>query len=226
MLVRRYSDGQGAARLCDERGLDAARIDGWARTGAAKTDSGCEEPGDRPAPKSPNSPERWYFCETHAAEYNRNWNYFEGLTAEEAAKREADERRTADGFTASRHNAWAGPATAVVRATRCVHSTCSSSIPFADFEGIRAAWRRLARINHPDIRPGDTEAAKRFQAIQGGRRSGLCQMLEEAGRRVRAEAQTAAGQGAAQASGPQKGPQGGGRGRRCQMPGRVSRAAR
>ena len=39
---------------------------------------GCTEPGDRPAPKSPNSPERWYFCEAHAAEYNRNWNYFEG----------------------------------------------------------------------------------------------------------------------------------------------------
>jgi hypothetical protein len=56
---------------------------------------GCEEPGDRPAPKSPNSPERWYFCETHAGEYNRNWNYFEGLTAEEAAKREAEERRDA-----------------------------------------------------------------------------------------------------------------------------------
>ncbi|NWP00770.1 molecular chaperone DnaJ, partial [Escherichia coli] len=48
---------------------------------------GCEQPGDRPAPKSPNSRERWYFCETHAAEYNRNWDYFAGLTAEEAAKR-------------------------------------------------------------------------------------------------------------------------------------------
>ena len=44
---------------------------------------GCEEPGDRPAPKSPNSPERWMFCERHAAEYNRGWNYFEGLSAED-----------------------------------------------------------------------------------------------------------------------------------------------
>ena len=51
---------------------------------------GCDQPGDRPAPKSPNSRERWYFCEAHAAEYNRNWDYFAGLTAEEAAKREAD----------------------------------------------------------------------------------------------------------------------------------------
>ena len=48
---------------------------------------GCNQPGDRPAPKAPNSRERWMFCEAHAAEYNKNWNYFAGLTAEEAAKR-------------------------------------------------------------------------------------------------------------------------------------------
>ena len=40
---------------------------------------GCEEPGDCPAPKSPNSPDRWYFCQAHAAEYNKGWDYFEGL---------------------------------------------------------------------------------------------------------------------------------------------------
>src|ERR1044072_8807643 len=70
---------------------------------------GCEEPGDRPAPKSPNSRERWYFCEPHAAEYNRNWNYFEGLTAEDAAAREADERRGADAFASANHYGWGGP---------------------------------------------------------------------------------------------------------------------
>ena len=40
---------------------------------------GCSEVGDRPAPKAPHSGERWMFCEAHAAEYNRNWNYFAGL---------------------------------------------------------------------------------------------------------------------------------------------------
>src|SRR3546814_5977701 len=70
---------------------------------------GCDEPGDRPAPKAPNKPDRWYFCERHAAEYNRNWNYFEGLTAEEAAAREADERRDAKGFQEAKHYGWAGP---------------------------------------------------------------------------------------------------------------------
>jgi hypothetical protein len=62
-----------------------------------------------PAPKSPHLPDRWYFCEPHAAEYNRGWNYFEGLSAEQASAREADERRDASGFTESRHHGWAGP---------------------------------------------------------------------------------------------------------------------
>jgi curved DNA-binding protein CbpA len=36
----------------------------------------------------------------------------------------------------------------------------------ADFEAVRAAWRRMAKANHPDVRPGDSEAATRFQAVQ------------------------------------------------------------
>jgi hypothetical protein len=127
---------------------------------------GCEEPGDRPAPKSPNSPERWYFCETHAAEYNRNWNYFEGLTAEEAAQREAEERRDASGFTESRHNSWAGPGDGSrsrdeIRALEVLELEVD-----ADFDSVRMAWRRLAKSNHPDVKPNDAEAAARFQAIQ------------------------------------------------------------
>ena len=70
---------------------------------------GCESPGDRPAPKSPNSRDRWYFCEAHAAEYNRNWNYFEGLSAEDAAAREANEQRDAGAFKSANHYGWGGP---------------------------------------------------------------------------------------------------------------------
>ena len=36
----------------------------------------------------------------------------------------------------------------------------------ADFEAVRKSWRRLAKVNHPDVRPGDKDAAERFQAIQ------------------------------------------------------------
>lgn len=127
---------------------------------------GCEEPGDRPAPKSPNSPERWYFCETHAGEYNRNWNYFEGLTAEEAAEREANERRDAGGYSESKHNGWAGPGDGSRSRDEMRALELFELAPDADFETVRLAWRRMAKSNHPDVKPGDAEAAKRFQAIQ------------------------------------------------------------
>lgn len=127
---------------------------------------GCDEPGDRPAPKRPNSPERWYFCEAHAAEYNRNWNYFEGLTEEEAKSREQAERREANGYADAAHYGWAGPGDGSrsrdeMRALEVLELEAD-----ADFEAVRAAWRRLAKSNHPDVKPGDAEAAKRFQAIQ------------------------------------------------------------
>ena len=127
---------------------------------------GCNEPGNCPAPKSPNSPDRWYFCPTHAGEYNRGWNYFVGLSAEEAAEREAAETRTADEYTASRYNAWAGSGDGSrsrdeMRALEVLELEVD-----ATFEDVRAAWRRMAKANHPDVRPGDKDAAARFQGVQ------------------------------------------------------------
>jgi len=127
---------------------------------------GCTEPGDRPAPKSPNSPERWYFCETHAAEYNRSWDYFAGLSAEEAAKREADERRTSAGYSDAKHYAWGGPGDGTRSRDEMRALDVLELETDASFDEIKAAWRRLAKASHPDVKPGDAEAAKRFQSIQ------------------------------------------------------------
>ena len=128
---------------------------------------GCDEPGDRPAPKSPNSKDRWYFCLAHATEYNRNWNYFEGVTAEEAAAREADERRGANGYRQANHYGWGGPGDGS-RSRDEMRALDVLEVDDADapFETIKAAYRRLAKANHPDAAPGDAEAAKRFQAVQ------------------------------------------------------------
>ena len=145
---RGYGSERGATkvRLCDREG--------------------CDRPGDRPAPKSPNSPERWYFCEEHAGEYNRNLNYFEGLTAEEAAAREEADRRDTSGFADAKYYAWGGPGDGTrsrdeMRALAVLELDSDSS-----FEEVKAAWRRLAKANHPDARPGDAEAAERFRAVQ------------------------------------------------------------
>ena len=127
---------------------------------------GCGEPGDRPAPKSPHSSDRWYFCEAHAAEYNRNWNYFEGLTAEDAAAREAEERRGANGYKQANHYGWGGPGDGSrSRDEMRALETLEVDVD-APFEAIKSAWRRLAKANHPDAAPGDAEAARRFQAVQ------------------------------------------------------------
>jgi len=127
---------------------------------------GCEEPGDRPAPKSPNSPERWYFCERHAAEYNRNWNYFEGLTAEDAAAREAEEQKGANGFRQAGHYGWGGPGDGSRSRDEMRALDILELESDADFEDIRAAYRRLAKAHHPDLKPDDAEAIQRFQGIQ------------------------------------------------------------
>ncbi len=53
---------------------------------------GCALAGAHRAPKSrERSNEYWYFCQAHAAEYNRNWNYFEGMTEEDFVSHQARE---------------------------------------------------------------------------------------------------------------------------------------
>ena len=127
---------------------------------------GCDRPGECPAPKSPNSPERWIFCQDHAAEYNRGWNYFEGLTAEEAAEREAADRRTADGYANAKHYSWGGPGDGTRSRDEMRALAVLGLESDASFDDVRAAWRALAKENHPDVAPGDPAAAERFQQTQ------------------------------------------------------------
>jgi len=161
MAKQKRSDDWGFPRWRSygKAGREAARVRLCDR-------EGCNEPGDRPAPKAPNSPERWYFCEVHAAEYNKNWNYFAGLSPEEAAKRAAEEASGANGFRHSAHWKWAGPgddsrSRDEIRALDALELETD-----ADFKAVKVAYRRLAKAHHPDLKQGDVEAAKRFQQVQ------------------------------------------------------------
>lgn len=145
---RGYGSGREAAqvRLCDR--------------------AGCSEPGECPAPKSPNSPERWYFCQRHAAEYNAGWDYFAGLSAEEAAERENKERQASEGYKESAHYGWAGSGDGSRSRDELRALEVLGLSPDADFDEVKKAWRTKAKEVHPDVRPGDPEAAKAFQALQ------------------------------------------------------------
>jgi curved DNA-binding protein CbpA len=127
---------------------------------------GCESPGNHPAPKSPNRPERWYFCEQHAAEYNRGWNYFQGLSKEEAAAREAGEQNEANGFRQSKYHGWGGPGDGSRSREEMRALDLLELDSDASFEDAKLAYRRLAKLYHPDAAPDDAEAATRFQALQ------------------------------------------------------------
>ena len=145
---RPYGSARGAARvrLCDREG--------------------CEAVGDRPAPKAPNSRDRWYFCEAHAAEYNKNWNYFAGLDPEEAAARAAEEERGASGFRKSAHWQWAGPGDGSRSRDEMRALSVLEVDADADFKTIRTAYRQLAKQHHPDLKQGDKDAEARFREIQ------------------------------------------------------------
>ena len=89
MTRHKRSDDWGFPRWRSygDKGRNAARVRLCDR-------EGCSEIGDRPAPKAPNSPERWMFCEAHAAEYNKNWNFYAGMSEAQIRAQQESERMT------------------------------------------------------------------------------------------------------------------------------------
>ncbi len=127
---------------------------------------GCEEPGNCPAPKAPNSPERWYFCQRHAAEYNSKWDYFEGLDKAEKEARAKDERRDNAGYAEASHYSWGGSGDGSRSADEMRALDALELEADADFASIKRAWREKAKTVHPDVKPGDAEAAAEFRKLQ------------------------------------------------------------
>ena len=127
---------------------------------------GCNDAGTCPAPKSPNSKDRWYFCQQHAAEYNKNWDYFEGLDKEEAAERARTEQRDNAGFAEAQHYGWGGSGDGTFSRDELRALEVLGLETDATFEDVKKAWRNRAKELHPDVRPGDEAAAKAFQACQ------------------------------------------------------------
>ncbi|MCK0069266.1 DnaJ domain-containing protein [Kordiimonas laminariae] len=128
---------------------------------------GCSEVGPHPAPKSPGSNERWYFCKKHAAEYNRNWDFFQGMSDEEAQRHMHDSSESSDAFASAKTFEWGGAMdedgfTSTEQSafdTLEVDSTATQ-------EEIKRQYRKLAKLYHPDTNPGDSVAAEKFHQVQ------------------------------------------------------------
>ena len=144
---RPYGSGSAAAevRLCDRHG--------------------CTNAGDCPAPKAANRPERWYFCAVHAAEYNANWDYFAGLSPEEAAARAASESAETH-YRKSAHWEWGGAGDGTRSRAELDALTVLGCDTDSDMAAIKTAWRNAAKASHPDVAGTAPEAAARFRAVQ------------------------------------------------------------
>lgn len=126
---------------------------------------GCNEKADHPAPKSPLSDHKWWFCERHAGEYNRNWNFFEGMTTEEAQAYAQGDAHEGSGYGNSGVYGWGGAvgADGLTAVERKAFETLGLEPDVAP-EEIKASYRRLAKKYHPDT-GADEAAAKSFQQV-------------------------------------------------------------
>jgi len=110
---------------------------------------GCRKAGATKAPKSRNMlNEHYWFCQPHAAEYNRQWDFFSGMNeaqvrAHQAASATGD--RPTWSFEASRNSREAAAAKA------------GADRKFADPLGLFAAARRKAEQAEADRKIGKLE---------------------------------------------------------------------
>jgi hypothetical protein len=124
----------------------------------------CGKPGDFKAPKAPNSNEYWQFCADHVADYNKNWDYFAGLSPEEAYQRAREEARDT-AYARSSQWQWAQDGEDGVGSADN-GSFGVLGLPFGATEAeVKSAYRSLAKQYHPDRNPNDKDAAAKFHAI-------------------------------------------------------------
>lgn len=156
---------------------------------------GCDRAGMHRAPKSrENDREFWWFCAEHAAEYNRRWNYFAGMTDDELRTYEAAERAghrptwtfrasPNDRLSAARQEFQAGRKRADPfgffrdgqaapeprqRSVGRVQAAAFDALNLAETatgEEVRARYAELVKRYHPDSNGGDRSAEAQLHKV-------------------------------------------------------------
>jgi len=154
---------------------------------------GCRLAGSTRAPKSRDLlGEHYWFCQAHAGEYNRSWNFFAGMSEDEVRARITDdltsggrptwpfkaspksrEASAARGFFRDPFNLFAGSAQARERAARDRSLGRLEIQALADLDlepgvergAIRARYAELVKRCHPDANGGDRSAEHKLQRV-------------------------------------------------------------
>lgn len=151
----------------------------------------CDEPGICKAPKNRQLREYYWFCTKHAAEYNKNWDFYMGLSPDEIEQHLRND-------TSWQRPTWklghgGTPRTDKINDRFGVFNEAdlglngrhmppppiekrekkfSLALDFMDLSwpvtrtDVKRQYKKLAKIYHPDTAKGDTkEAAKLFQKL-------------------------------------------------------------
>lgn len=152
---------------------------------------GCTQHGEFRAPKDRSLSEHYWFCQDHIAEYNKAWNFFEGMNAQEVEDHilnslygDRPTRRYDAGSTFYDdlyNQAWR--TYEYKEQERPKNSGYQYSIeenrntpeyealaifglePPIDLKAIKARYKELAKKHHPDFNPGDQDAEELLKKI-------------------------------------------------------------
>ncbi len=156
---------------------------------------GCHAPAATRAPKSRDLPfDHYWFCQAHAAEYNRNWNFFAGMSEGEIRARVEEDQATGGrptwSFKSGARNREAaatrgvfrdphgvfGPGLTAEQTARAAWDRRLGKLeraaiadldlePGVDGPAIRARYLELVKRCHPDANGGDRSAETKLQRV-------------------------------------------------------------
>ncbi len=145
---------------------------------------GCTKAGTCRAPKTRDLKEYWMFCKEHAAEYNKNWNYYADMTPEEidaeweretfgiadkdlevANQKEAEYAKFINDFLTGRSSFDKMPAKKTVP-SQITSAFRVFELPItASWREISAKYRTLAKKYHPDTAKDKSTSTTEFTRI-------------------------------------------------------------
>ena len=149
---------------------------------------GCNKAGEYRAPKDRTLSDYYWFCLEHVQEYNAQWDYYAGMTPDEIenhlkqdvcwqrptwklGERGVDPSMFSDPFdlkgeafgsTGKEYDRGRQPVSdpAIIAAAKILEV----GFPL-EIEAVRASYKRLAKIYHPDSNGGDKTAEEHFKDV-------------------------------------------------------------
>jgi hypothetical protein len=150
---------------------------------------GCREYGDYRAPKSRDALSEYYwFCLDHVRAYNASWDYYAGLGADEienmlrndvtwqrptwplgqrmSGTSRFDASKVRDGFGVFDENFESAKPAAPAASSAEMNALKEMSLAYPlTVEALRARYKELCKLHHPDANGGDKQAEERFKRV-------------------------------------------------------------